>query len=118
MLKDPKVFIIAEDVEMYRKWCAGLFKEFGGGRVVNAPVAEFGFVGLATGAGMLGMRAITEFVMIDWITVAMGMIVNQAAKAHFMSGGQYQALSSGQIGPHGPAQMSRRSTPGSFRCRA
>lgn len=109
MARDRNVVIMAEDVQLYRKWATGLQKEFGADRVMNMPVAENGFIGMATGAAVMGKRPIVEIVMIDWITVCMDMIVNQSAKAYFVSGRQHRAplVIKVSIGVAGPAQQSQ-----------
>ena len=62
--------------------------EFGKQRVVDTPIAEEGFVGLATGAAMLGLRPVVEIMTINFILVAIDQIVNNASKIHYMFGGQ------------------------------
>jgi pyruvate dehydrogenase E1 component beta subunit len=66
----------------------GLLAEFGKQRVVDMPIAEEGFVGLATGAAMLGLRPVVEIMTINFILVAIDQIVNHASKIHYMFGGQ------------------------------
>src|SRR5579883_2442089 len=70
------------------KITAGLLKEFGPKRVVDTPICENGFVGMATGAAMLGLRPIVEIMTINFIVLAMDEIVNHAAKIYAMFGGQ------------------------------
>ena len=66
----------------------GLLQKFGKKRVVDTPIAEEGFVGLAAGAAMLGLRPVVEIMTINFILVAVDQIVNHASKIHYMFGGQ------------------------------
>src|SRR5947208_15125614 len=67
---------------------AGLAEEFGTERVRNTPISEGGVCGVAIGAAQAGLRPVAEIMFIDFLTLALDQLVNQAAKAHFMSGGQ------------------------------
>lgn len=91
MRRDERVFLIGEDVGVlggaYRT-SIGLLKEFGGERVLDTPLSEAAIAGFAVGAAMVGMRPIAEIMRIDWITLCMDEIVNQAAKIRFMSAGR------------------------------
>ena len=89
--RDENVFLMGEEIGNFEgsyKITAGLMKEFGPRRVVDTPIAENGFVGLATGAAMLGLRPIVEIMTINFIIMAMDEIVNHAAKIYYMFGGQ------------------------------
>ncbi len=89
--RDENVFLIGEEIGNFEgsyKITAGLLKDFGPRRVVDTPIAENGFVGLATGAAMLGLRPIVEIMTINFIILAMDEIVNHAAKIYYMFGGQ------------------------------
>jgi pyruvate dehydrogenase E1 component beta subunit len=91
MLRDQNVLLMGEEIGVFEgsyKITAGLLKEFGSKRVVDTPIAENGFVGLATGAAMLGLRPVVEIMTINFIILAMDEIVNHAAKIHYMFGGQ------------------------------
>lgn len=91
MLRDESVFLMGEEIGNFEgsyKITAGLLKEFGARRVVDTPIAENGFVGMATGAAMLGLRPIVEIMTINFIILAMDEIVNHAAKIYYMFGGQ------------------------------
>jgi pyruvate dehydrogenase E1 component beta subunit len=91
LLRDENVFLIGEEIATFEgsyKITAGLLKEFGPKRVVDTPIAENGFVGLATGAAMLGLHPIVEIMTINFIIIAMDEIVNHAAKIYYMFGGQ------------------------------
>jgi len=89
--RDENVFLLGEEIGIFEgsyKITAGLLKEFGPKRVVDTPIAENGFVGMATGAAMLGLRPIVEIMTINFIVLAMDQIVNHAAKIYSMFGGQ------------------------------
>jgi pyruvate dehydrogenase E1 component beta subunit len=91
LLRDENVFLLGEEIGNFEgsyKITAGLLKEFGPRRVVDTPIAENGFVGMATGAAMLGLRPVVEIMTINFIILAMDEIVNHAAKIHYMFGGQ------------------------------
>ncbi|QBD81670.1 alpha-ketoacid dehydrogenase subunit beta [Ktedonosporobacter rubrisoli] len=91
LLRDENVFLIGEEIGQFEgsyKITAGLLKEFGPRRIVDTPIAENGFVGLATGAAMLGLRPVVEIMTINFIALAMDEIVNHAAKIFYMFGGQ------------------------------
>ena len=90
MRSDPRVFILGEDVAEGGPWgaTAGLAEEFGADRVRNTPISEAAICGIAVGAAQSGLRPVVEIMFIDFLTLALDQLVNQAAKAHFMSGGQ------------------------------
>ena len=91
LLRDDNVFLLGEEIGNFEgsyKITAGLLQEFGPKRVVDTPIVENGFVGMATGAAMLGLRPIVEIMTINFIVPAMDQIVNHAAKILYMSGGQ------------------------------
>ncbi len=91
MRRDPRVFIIGEDVAEAGtpfKVLSGLMAEFGTGRVIDSPISEAGITGIGVGAAMTGMRPIVDLMFGDFLTLAMDQIVNQAAKVHYMSGGK------------------------------
>lgn len=92
--RDPRIFIIGEDVAEAGtpfKVLSGLVEEFGKERIIDAPISEPGFTGLGVGAAMTGMRPIVDIMFGDFLTLAMDQIVNQAAKIHYMSGGKLKA---------------------------
>src|SRR2546421_4161159 len=91
MRRDPRVFLIGEDVAEAGhpfKTLVGLVQEFGTDRIVDTPISEPGYAGIGVGAAMTGMRPIVDVMFGDFITLTMDQMVNQAAKAHYMSGGK------------------------------
>ncbi len=91
MRADPNVFLAGEDVALYGGvfgTSRGLLAEFGAGRVIDTPISESGIVGLALGAAATGLRPIIEVMFMDFVTVCMDEIVNQAAKMKYMFGGK------------------------------
>jgi pyruvate dehydrogenase E1 component beta subunit len=91
MRRDPHVFLIGEDVAEAGtpfKVLSGLVDEFGPQRVIDTPISEAGFTGLAVGAAMTGMRPVVDIMFGDFTTLTMDQMVNQAAKSHYMSGGK------------------------------
>ena len=91
MRRDPRVFIMGEDVAEAGtpfKVLSGLVEEFGVQRVIDTPISEPGFSGLGVGSAMTGMRPVIDLMFGDFLTLAMDQIVNQAAKVHYMSGGK------------------------------
>src|SRR5438034_5754015 len=91
LLRDENVLLVGEEIGNFEgsyKITAGLLKEFGPKRVVDTPIVENGFVGMATGAAMLGLRPIVEIMTINFIVPSMDQIVNHAAKIYAMFGGQ------------------------------
>lgn len=91
MRRDPTVILMGEDVAEtgtpFRVF-QGLVDEFGVRRVIDTPIAEAGFAGIAVGAAMTGLRPVVDIMFGDFLTLVMDQIVNQAAKVHYMSGGQ------------------------------
>jgi len=93
MRRDSAVFLMGEDVGTFGGvWgvSAGMLEEFGEERVRDTPISENGFVGAGLGAAMVGMRPIVEIMFADFLMCAGDQIVNQIAKARFMSGGKAQ----------------------------
>lgn len=93
MRRDPNVCIMGEDVAEAGtpfKVLSGLVEEFGKERVLDTPISEAGFTGLAVGAAMTGLRPIVDIMFGDFITLTMDQMVNQAAKVHYMSGGKWK----------------------------
>ncbi|MGR3718113.1 MAG: pyruvate dehydrogenase complex E1 component subunit beta [Thermohalobaculum sp.] len=91
MRRDGDVFLIGEEVAEYQgayKISQGLLDEFGPRRVIDTPITEHGFTGIAVGAAFAGLRPIVEFMTFNFAMQAMDQIINSAAKTHYMSGGQ------------------------------
>jgi acetoin:2,6-dichlorophenolindophenol oxidoreductase subunit beta len=90
MREDERVIVLGEDVAEGGPYLvtAGLADEFGRERVRNTPISEGAVCGVAVGAAQSGLKPVVEIMFIDFITLALDQLVNQAAKAHFMSGGQ------------------------------
>ncbi|MES0341613.1 MAG: alpha-ketoacid dehydrogenase subunit beta [Candidatus Humimicrobiaceae bacterium] len=89
MDKDKSVFLIGEDIGVYGgafRAYKGLLEKYGPERVVNTPISEIGIVGAGVGAALTGQRPIAEIMFIDFTTLAMDQIVNQAAKIRYMTG--------------------------------
>jgi len=113
MRSDERVFILGEDVAEGGPYTitAGLADEFGRDRVINTPISESAIAGVAIGAAQSGMKPVLEIMFIDFITLALDQVVNQAAKAHFMSGGQLTVplvlRTQGGAGQRGAAQHSQ-----------
>ena len=107
MKRDPRVFIMGEEVGLYEgayKVTQGLLKEFGPGRVVDTPISESGFTGVGIGAAMAGLRPVVEMMTFNFAILALDQIVNSAAKLLYMSGGQYNVPLVIR-GPGGPAHQ-------------
>lgn len=91
MLRDERVFLLGLDIGRFGgtlKATDGLWEEFGEERVKDTPLSEAAIAGAAVGAAMTGMRPVAEIMYIDFTTIAMDQICNQAAKLRYMSGGQ------------------------------
>jgi pyruvate dehydrogenase E1 component beta subunit len=91
--RDPRVVLLGEDVAEAGtafKVLKGLVEEFGKDRVIDTPISEAGFTGLAVGAAMTGMRPIADIMFGDFMALVMDQVVNQAAKIHYMSGGKWK----------------------------
>lgn len=94
MRRDDTVFLMGEEVAEYQgayKISQGLLEEFGAKRVIDTPITEHGFAGIAVGAAFGGLRPIVEFMTFNFAMQAMDQIVNSAAKTLYMSGGQMGA---------------------------
>jgi acetoin:2,6-dichlorophenolindophenol oxidoreductase subunit beta len=93
MRRDATVCVLGEDVAEAGtpfKVLSGLVEEFGKDRVLDTPISEAGFTGLAVGAAMTGLRPVVDIMFGDFITLTMDQMVNQAAKVHYMSGGKWK----------------------------
>ncbi len=94
MRRDPNVFLMGEEVAEYQgayKISQGMLDEFGPKRVIDTPITEHGFAGIAVGAAFGGLRPIVEFMTFNFAMQAMDQIINSAAKTLYMSGGQMGA---------------------------
>ncbi len=91
LARDENVFLMGEDIAVFEgsyKVTLNLLKEFGEKRVIDTPIAEEGFIGVGIGAAMMGLRPVVEIMTINFILVAMDQVVNHAAKARYMFGGE------------------------------
>lgn len=109
MRKDDTVYLMGEEVAEYNgayKASKGMLDEFGPDRVIDTPISESGFTGIAVGSAMNGCRPIVEYMTFNFSLVAMDPIINNAAKLRQMSGGQFNipivlrgpTASAGQLG--------------------
>lgn len=92
MRKDENIFLMGEEVAEYNgayKVSQGMLEEFGEKRIIDTPIAELGFAGIAVGAAMNGLRPIVEFMTFNFSLVAIDQVINAAAKMYQMSGGQF-----------------------------
>ncbi|CAK8163549.1 Pyruvate dehydrogenase E1 component subunit beta [Candidatus Xenohaliotis californiensis] len=90
MRQDANIFVIGEEVGEYQgayKVTKGLLEEFGSKRIIDTPITEHAFTGLAIGAAFMGLRPIVEFMTFNFAMQAIDQIINSAAKTHYMSGG-------------------------------
>ena len=91
MRADPDVFLMGEEVGQYQgayKISQGMLDEFGEKRIIDTPITEHGFTGIAVGAGFAGLKPIVEFMTFNFSMQAIDQIINSAAKTLYMSGGQ------------------------------
>ncbi|MCF8429518.1 MAG: pyruvate dehydrogenase complex E1 component subunit beta, partial [Bacteroidia bacterium] len=109
MRRDKDIFLMGEEVAEYNgayKVSQGMLEEFGEKRIIDTPIAELGFAGIAVGAAMNGLRPIVEFMTFNFSLVAIDQVINSAAKMYQMSGGQFNmpmvfrgpTASAGQLG--------------------
>jgi pyruvate dehydrogenase E1 component beta subunit len=92
MRRDPRIFLMGEEVAQYNgayKVSQGMLDEFGPKRIIDAPISENGFAGLAVGAAMYGLKPIIEFMSWSFSLVAADQILNNVPKMLYMSGGQW-----------------------------
>lgn len=92
MRRDELVYLMGEEVAEYNgayKVSQGMLDEFGPKRIIDTPISELGFAGIATGSAINGLRPIVEFMTWNFAVLAFDQIVNAAAKIHSMSGGQF-----------------------------
>ncbi len=113
MRADERVIVLGEDVAEGGPYTAtaGLVEEFGTQRVISTPISEAAITGVAIGAAQAGLRPVLEIMFVDFVTLALDQLVNAAAKAHFMSGGQLSVplvvRTQGGAGQRGAAQHSQ-----------
>ena len=91
MRRDPSIVLMGEDVAEAGtpfKVLSGLVEEFGTERVIDTPISEPGFTGIAVGAAMTGLRPVVDIMFGDFLFLIMDQLCNQAAKTHYMSGGK------------------------------
>ena len=91
MDKNADVFLMGEDIGRYEgtfKVTRGLFPKYGHRRVIDTPITEAGFAGIATGAAMAGLRPIVEFMTMSFSILALDQIINHTAKVHYMTNGE------------------------------
>ncbi len=91
MERDERVILLGEDIAQYGgafRVTRDLASRFGAGRVLNTPISENSFVGVAVGAALTGLRPVVEIMFMDFITLAMDQLCNHAAKLHYIYGGQ------------------------------
>ena len=121
MRRDDAVFLMGEDVGLFGGVfgvSAGLFDEFGEMRVRDTPISETAIIGGGLGAALMGMRPIAEIMFADFVACAMDQVVNQAAKARYMSGGKANVpltirIVNGAPGSAAPATQPLMAPPGS-----
>jgi pyruvate dehydrogenase E1 component beta subunit len=92
MRRDEQVYLMGEEVAEYNgayKVSQGMLEEFGAKRVIDTPISELGFAGIAVGSAMVGLRPIVEFMTFNFSLVAIDQVINNAAKMYQMSGGQF-----------------------------
>ncbi len=92
MTRDPRVFIMGEEVAEYNgayKVTKGMLAKWGPKRVIDTPISELGFAGLGVGAAMTGLRPVIEFMSFNFSFVAADQIISNAAKMHYMSGNRF-----------------------------
>ncbi len=93
LARDGKVFLIGEEVAQYQgayKISKGLLQKYGPTRIIDTPITESGFTGMAVGAALYGLRPICEFMTFNFAMQAIDHIVNSAAKIRYMSGGRLE----------------------------
>ncbi|MBS1711758.1 MAG: alpha-ketoacid dehydrogenase subunit beta [Armatimonadetes bacterium] len=89
--RDVDVFLIGEDIGRYQgtfRVTQGMWEKYGSKRVLDTPITECGFTGIAIGAAMAGLRPVVEMMTMSFSILAMDQIINHAAKIHYMTGGQ------------------------------
>ncbi|XP_052445179.1 pyruvate dehydrogenase E1 component subunit beta, mitochondrial isoform X1 [Carassius gibelio] len=103
--RDERVFLLGEEVALFEgayKVTRGLWKKYGNKRIIDTPIAEIGFTGIAVGAAMAGLRPVVEYMSFNFSMQSVDHIINSAAKTYYMSGG-LQPVSIVFRGPNGAA---------------
>ena len=116
MERDANVFLMGEEVAQYQgayKVTKGLWQKYGDRRVIDTPITEMGFTGLAVGAAMRGLRPVVEFMTWNFSLQAIDQIVNSAAKNLYMTGGSVNVPIVFR-GPNGVSNISPLSNSSSF----
>lgn len=93
MTRDERVFILGEEVAEYNgayKITKGMLDKWGPDRIIDTPISELGFTGLAVGAAMCGLRPVVEFMSFNFSFVGCDQIISNAIKMHYMSGNRYK----------------------------
>ncbi len=106
MSRDNNIILIGEEVALYNgayKVSQGLLDKYGPGRVIDTPISEEGFTGIAIGAAMAGLRPVVEWMTLNFSLQALDQVYNNAAKMLYMSGGQFN-IPIVFRGPNGPAE--------------
>ncbi|XP_042543595.1 LOW QUALITY PROTEIN: pyruvate dehydrogenase E1 component subunit beta, mitochondrial-like [Dipodomys spectabilis] len=105
--RDEKVFLLGEEVAQYDgayKVSRGLWKKYGDKRIIDIPISEMGFAGIAVGAAMAGLRPICEFMTFNFSMQAIDQVINSAAKTYYMSAGLQQPVPIVFRGPNGASE--------------
>jgi 2-oxoisovalerate dehydrogenase E1 component beta subunit len=121
MRADPRVFLVGEDLGRYGgafRVTAGFLDEFGPGRIVDTPISESGFTGLAIGAAMMGLRPVVEFQFIDFMANAFDMIVNFAGTSRYRWGQKVPVVMRGPSGGRVSGSAFHSANPEAFYHRA
>lgn len=104
MVRDASVLLLGEEVAQYDgayKISKGMLAQFGSSRIIDTPITEYGFAGIAVGAALGGLRPVCEFMTFNFSMQAIDHVVNSAAKSHYMSAGQLKCPIVFR-GPNGP----------------
>ena len=111
LARDAKVFLLGEDIGLYGGAFGvskGLFEKYGARRILETPISENSFTGIAVGAAMLGLRPVMEIMFMDFLALALDQLLNSAGKLHYMYGGQVKVplvlrTPGGAKGGYGPS---------------
>ena len=111
LARDPNVFLLGEDIGLYGGAFGvtrGLFEKYGAKRILETPISENSFTGMAVGAAMLGLRPVVEIMFMDFLALALDQLLNSAGKLHYMYNGQVKVpmvlrTPGGAKGGYGPS---------------